>query len=65
MSGQGNQLCARAPAKVAQGVRRGGYVQIVIRLDEETFEQVRERAVAEKRSWGAAVRDLIEWGLAA
>lgn len=52
MPGQGY---ARSAAK---GVRR-----IVVSFDEETFEQIRVRALAAKSSFASSVRELVEWGL--
>lgn len=40
------------------GVRR-----IVVSFDEETFLQVRARAVAAGVSFASSVRELVEWGL--
>jgi len=37
--------------------------QIVVRLDRETFDQVRELAARENVSFSQKARDLIEWGL--
>lgn len=49
---------------IAKGmVSRGGMIAVVVRLDPETFEQVRARAVDEKTSFAEQARTLIEWGL--
>lgn len=40
------------------GIRR-----IVVSFDEETFEQIRQRAADAKTSFAAAVRELVEWGM--
>lgn len=50
---------------VAQGVRKGEYIGVVVRFDPETFEQIRGRALREATSFGEQVRTLIEWGLEA
>lgn len=39
--------------------------QIVVRMDDETFQQVRARAIAEQTSIAHQLRLLIEWGLEA
>ena len=51
---------------VATGTRRPhdpGMVIINIRLDEETFQEVRKLAIANKVSFGSKIRELIEFGL--
>lgn len=53
---------------VARGVidpRRPDQAQIVVRVDHETFAEVRAIAIAEGTSFGEQVRTLIEWGLEA
>ena len=50
----------------AQGCKRRGdkaTTQIVIRMDDDTFNQVRDRASRERTSFAEQVRILIEWGL--
>lgn len=42
-----------------------GVKRIVVAFDDETFEEIRQRAAREGRSFAAAVRDLVEWGLQA
>lgn len=37
--------------------------RIVVLFDDETFEEVRKRAVAQRQSFAAAVRELVEFGL--
>lgn len=37
--------------------------RIVVAFDPDTFEEVRRRAVKAKVSFGAAVRELVEFGL--
>lgn len=49
---------------VARGVRKGdGTIAVVVHLPDDTFNEVRERAIAEGTSWGEQARTLIEWGL--
>ena len=49
---------------VARGVPQpNGMVGAVVYLDPETFKEVRQRAIAEKTSFGEQVRTLVEWGL--
>jgi hypothetical protein len=51
---------------VARGTRdkrHPGYVSTVVRLDEETFAAIRQRAIAQRTSFGEQVRTLLEWGL--
>lgn len=51
---------------VAQGVvdpRRPDYKQIVVRMDHETFDDLRARAIRERTSLSEQVRTMIEWGL--
>lgn len=43
----------------------GGRRQLVIKLDQETFDQVRNLAAREKVSVSHQLRLLIEWGLEA
>ena len=50
----------RIPAK---GVRKGCNVGLVVRLDDETFDTIRERAVKHGTSVAEQIRLLIEWGL--
>ena len=52
----------------AKGFSRGGgsdMRRIVVSFDTETFEQVRQRALAEKCSFADQVRLLVEFGLEA
>jgi hypothetical protein len=54
--------------KVARGCRRRGSndrLQVVVRLDDDTFAEVRSRAQRECTSFGEQVRLLVEWGLEA
>lgn len=55
----------RQPARGVIDPRRAHVTQIVVRLDHETFGQVRARAVREGTSVGEQIRRLIEWGLEA
>ena len=61
---QDGRPTARTPGR---GVRREGQnaLQIVVRFDDETFAQIRRRAVREGTSFGEQVRRLVEWGLEA
>lgn len=52
----------------ARGCRRRdakNVLQAVVRFDPDTFEQIRQRAIAEKTSFAEQVRRLVEWGLEA
>lgn len=46
-----------------RGVRRGCHVQHVCRFDDETFDQVRGKAIADGTSVSGAIRELVEIGL--
>lgn len=37
--------------------------RIVVSFDEETFQTIRDRALASQQSFAATVRELVEWGL--
>lgn len=53
---------------VARGAKRPsqpGTSQCVVRLDDETFGQIRERAIREGTSFAEQIRLLVEWGLEA
>jgi hypothetical protein len=53
---------------VARGVkdpRKPDLMQIVVRIDDETFAEIRAIAVAEQTSFSEQIRMLIEWGLEA
>lgn len=54
-----------AQREPAVGCRRtaGGMRQVIIRLDDDTFDEVRARAVKEGTSFGEQVRLLVTWGL--
>jgi hypothetical protein len=43
--------------------RRPGQRRIVIQFDDETFEEIRQRAAKHQQSFAASVRDLVEFGL--
>ncbi len=46
-----------------RGVKRGTQVQHVCRFDDEMFERIRSKAVADGTSLSEAIRTLVEWGL--
>lgn len=39
--------------------------KVVCLFDDETFEQVRQRAIAKETSFAEQIRQLVEWGLEA
>ena len=45
------------------GLKRGLHRRIVVSFDDETFEQIRTKAVAGGVSFAEAVRELVEFGL--
>ena len=47
----------------AQGVPVGALRKIVIAVEHETFETLRNRAIRDNTSFAEQVRILIEWGL--
>ncbi len=49
----------------AKGVQRGSWRQLVVKIDSDTFEEIRARAERENTSMAEQVRLLIEWGLEA
>lgn len=49
----------------AHGVEHGAYRQAVIRVDHETFDEMRAKAARDDTSLAEAIRTLIEWGLEA
>jgi hypothetical protein len=53
------------PAVPGNGSLHHGSRRIVVSFDEATFGEIRERAVAAGQSFGASVRELVEWGLMA
>ncbi len=58
---------SEAAARMARGMRTkpGGPLRIVISMDEDTFNEVRSRALRAKLSFAEQARLLIEWGLEA
>lgn len=48
---------------MADGVAQGEMRRVVVSLDDETFEQVKRRAVLAGHSFAAEVRLLVEMGL--
>jgi hypothetical protein len=64
MSGQGNFSCARAASAVAKGhFSHNGSRKVVVLLDDDTFDEIRDRAVRAGTSFAAQVRMLTEVGL--
>lgn len=53
----------KEPGRGSKDKRQPGVTQLVIRLDDETFAQVRDRAVRAGTSVAEQMRLLIEWGL--
>ena len=52
------------PDKVAKGVRHGpNDIRIVVSFDDESFAEIRNRAVTAGTSFAEQVRLLCEWGL--
>lgn len=52
--------------KVARGTpdpRMPSRVQVVCAFDQDTFREIRERALAQGTSFAEQVRLLVEWGL--
>lgn len=50
----------------ARGVSRSdGTRQVVVRMYEDQFEEIRNRAVVEQTSLAEQIRNLLEWGLEA
>lgn len=45
--------------------RKSGMIVLAVYFDEDTFAEMRARAVKEKTSVGQQVRMLVEWGLEA
>jgi hypothetical protein len=50
-------------SRPAHGVRRGTTARLVVTLDDETFDQVRARAVKAGTSVAEQIRQLVEFGL--
>ncbi len=61
---EGQQLSS-GPANGSTCPGRDGWKQLVVRLDDETFNEIRERAIRENTSVAQQIRLLIEWGLEA
>lgn len=57
-----DQMKKTGPGK---GVMRGTRRQIVVRIDDETYDEIRDSAAAARRSMAGQLRLLIEWGLEA
>jgi hypothetical protein len=53
----------RKPTIAGRGVTRGIQRRIVVSFDDETFDQIRDKAVAEGVSFAEVVRQLVENGL--
>ena len=51
--------------KPAVGCRKGNHIKVVCAFDDETFREVRRRAVKEQTSVAEQIRKLTEWGLEA
>lgn len=49
--------------EVSKGSVKGGKRGTVVYFDEETFEEIRQRAEKQQTSFGEQVRLLVEWGL--
>lgn len=52
-----------SPLPPGQGFAEGACRRIVVSFDEETFDQIRRRAIANNQSFAASVRELVEFGL--
>lgn len=59
----GNHLSARSPQKVAVGYKHGEWRKTVMLIDQETHDEVAEGARANRCSFAAQARMLIEVGL--
>lgn len=55
----------RPVARGSKDPRFPDHTQIVVRFDDETFAQIRDRAIREGTSFGEQIRMLVEWGLEA
>lgn len=57
-------IAGRGIRKAGSGhADKPGLLRIVCAFDEETFAQIRGRAVKEQTSFAEQVRQLVEWGL--
>lgn len=59
----GNHGAKRTAPKIARGLAHGVWRRVVIALDDETFSQVRRRAVTAGHSFAEEIRVLVELGL--
>lgn len=55
----------RSVARGSKDSHHPGFVAVVVRLDDETFAEVRDLAVKNGTSFAEQVRTLVEWGLEA
>ena len=46
-------------------VKNNGYRRIVVAFDEESFAEVRAKAIRDKTSFAEAIRTLVVWGFEA
>lgn len=53
------------PGRGAKDPRYPDHTQIIVRIDDETFQEIYDRACREGTSTSEQVRLLIEWGLEA
>lgn len=53
----------RPVARGTRDPRFPDHLQTVIRLEDELFEEIRERAITQETSFCEQVRILCEWGL--
>lgn len=53
----------KAPGNGSARAAGNGMRRIVVSFDDETFDQVRQRAAKSGVSFGSAVRELVEFGL--
>ncbi len=62
---RGFPLGKQKNAGPARGVKVGSYTQMNLKLEHETFEQIRQKALRDNTSFAEAARTLLEWGLEA
>ncbi|MBO6858346.1 hypothetical protein [Roseibium sp.] len=55
----------RPVAKGCIDPKRPGQRKVVLVLDDETFEQIRDMAIKDGTSFAEQIRLLVEWGLEA
>ena len=48
---------------VAHGCRHRGMMEVTVGFDDDTFAEIRRRAIAQGISFSEAVRQFVEWGL--